>query len=349
MLRARSIMPSAPRSLLILVPDDVRGASTRYRVLAHLPALEAAGFQVSVRYPLRARPRRIWRAMDLVRDVATSSHHDLLLIHRKLYPPPFAPRLTRPGRRIVFDMDDAIDLPPPGYPDEARRASRYRENFAATMAIADHVLCGNDALAARVPHPRTSILPTPIDTDRFHPDALDPAGSSPVIGWVGHRDNLPYLERLAGPLRELARRRPGLRVKVICDRPPRLDGLTVDYERWTLARELECFAGMTVGIMPLDDSDWARAKCAFKAIQYMALGIPTVASPVGMNRALIQDGDSGLLADDDATWLEALDRLLGDPQLRRAVAARARQIVEASYSVRVVSQILIDELRRATA
>jgi glycosyltransferase involved in cell wall biosynthesis len=292
-----------------------------------------------------ARP--VWRAVDLVQDLVAPSSEEILFLHRKTFPPPLARLLARPPRRIVFDFDDAVDLPPPSVEEDPRLQERYRANFEATTRRADLVICGNRHLAERVPHDRWEIVPTPIDTVRFRPGA---AGTPEprTLGWVGHADNLPYLERLAGPLLELAKRHPGLRLIVVADRPPDLPGLDVEYRRWTLETELACFAGIGVGLMPLADTPWARGKCAFKAIQYMALGVPAVISPVGMNRELVSDGENGFLAETDEDWVRAIDRILGDPALAGRVADAGRRTVRDGYALDVTARRLAGILRGLT-
>jgi glycosyltransferase involved in cell wall biosynthesis len=340
-------MTTARRILMFPVADEC-GASSRYRVLSHLPGLRAAGFHPEVLFPL-VRPgmpaavRLVCRTAGLSRDLLASRGGDLLFIHRKTYPAPFARRLRRRPGPIVYDIDDAIDLPPPRLSATPALLQRYRSNFESTATAADLVLCGNAELARRLPHDRAAILPTPVDTERFAPGRIAPA-RGPAVGWVGHSDNLPYLESLAGPLREVARRHPNLKVIVVADRPPDLPGLHVEFRPWRLEEEVSCFAGIGVGLMPLADTDWARAKCAFKAIQYMALGIPTVASPVGMNRDVIRDGENGFLPADQRGWVETLDRLLADPPLTARLAAEGRLTIERDFSLRVLSARLVSLL-----
>ncbi len=329
------------RRAVLRVVGDERGASTRYRVLAHRPALAAADWCTEVRFT-RGRGR-IGRGLDLLRDLARLSPVELLFVHRKTYPASLARLLRRTARRLVFDMDDALDLPPPSRPADERTLRRYRQRFEQTVGEFDLVLCGNRELAGRLPHTRFEVLPTPVDTGRFSPARLDPPRGK-TLGWVGHSDNLPYLEALSEPLRELARRHAGLRLVVVADRPPRLPGLDVEFRRWSLEAEVRCFDGIQVGLMPLEDTPWARGKCAFKAIQYLALGIPAVASPVGMNGEVVVDGETGWLADGPRAWVDALDRLLADPCRAREMGAAGRRLVERDYSLRAVSRRLIELL-----
>jgi glycosyltransferase involved in cell wall biosynthesis len=339
---------SSSRQRLCALPvDDERGASTRFRVLAHLPALEAAGFRVDLRLPLRGSgpASRLWRIADLSRDVIAAGGAEVVYIHRKMYPPAFASALRRAARgRIVLDIDDAVDLPPPRRTADEAARRRYRSNFEATTEVADLVICGNRELERRVPHGRTVRIPTPIDTDRFRPERL--GSERPLtVGWVGHSDNLPYLQAIAAPLRELCRRFVELRLIVIADRPVEIEGVPVEFRPWSLEREVSCFEGIAVGLMPLEDTPWARAKCSFKAIQYMSLGIPAVVSPVGMNVEVVEDGVSGYLPADERGWVEAVDALLRDGALAQRIGAAGRVVVESRYSLQRVSPRLVSALR----
>jgi glycosyltransferase involved in cell wall biosynthesis len=150
---------------------------------------------------------------------------------------------------------------------------------------------------------------------------------------------------LGGPLREIARRHEGFRLIVVADREPSIPGVEIEYRRWSLETEISCFDGIGVGVMPLDDTPWARGKCAFKAIQYMALGVPCVVSPVGANRELVTHGENGLLAGNADEWVDALDALLSSQELARRLGAEGRRTVLGSYSLEVVSRRLVKLLR----
>ncbi len=333
--------------LRILVVGDATVASTRYRILAHLPALHAAGFDPKVVFqesrPARRLLRLPLRLLDEIRDLRQAADSDLLLIHRRCYPAFFAPLLRRKNRPMVFDIDDAIYLPSPVESNSRIARYRYRRNFNTTAAAANLVLCGNRVLAERVGKKRKVIVPTAVDCGRFHPDALGVV-EHPTAGWVGHSSNLAFLEALAGPLREIAWRHPGFKLIVVADQRPRLEGVPVEYRPWTLENEVGCFKGIGIGLMPLDDSRWTRAKCAFKLLQYMALGIPSVASPVGMNREVIEHGRNGLLAMTDEDWIGSLDELVSQPAKRREIGCAGRETVERSFDLPLVSDRLLKAL-----
>lgn len=338
--------------LAILAVGDDTVASTRHRVLAHLPALAAAGFEVTVSGQ-RPRPasrllRLPLRLLDELRDLRRAAAADVLMVHRRCYPPGLASRLRSTGRPVAFDVDDALYLPSPAEPQTEAARRRYRLNFDATAAVADLVLCGNEVIASEVPHDRTAILPTAVDVERFRPKAVAP-GDGLTAGWVGHSSNLGYLEALAGPLREVARRHPGFRLVVAADRAPRIEGVQVEFRRWSLEREVACFAGVDFGLMPLEDTPWTRAKCAFKLLQYMALGLPAVASPVGTNLEVVEPGRNALLAESDRQWVEGLERLISEPDLRMRLGEAGRRTVVGRYSLASVSTELVAQLQRLRA
>lgn len=345
-----STSPNGSQSirLRILVVGNQTVASTRYRILAHLPALRAAGFDPKVTFqeprPASRLQRLPLRFLDEIRDLRQAADSDLLLIHRRCFPALFAPLLRRKSRPMVFDIDDAIYLPSPLESNSRFARNRYRRNFGTTAAAAELVLCGNRVLAERVgKKKRKVIVPTAVDCDRFHPDALGVA-DHPTAGWVGHSSNLAYLEAIAGPLREIAWRHPGFKLIVVADRRPRLEGVPMEYRPWNLENEVECFRGIGIGLMPLDDSPWTRAKCAFKLLQYMAMGIPSVASAVGMNREVIEHGRNGLLAVTDEDWINSLDELISQPKKRSEIGREGRETVERSFDLPLVSDRLLKAL-----
>ncbi len=308
---------------------DERVASTRYRVLVRLDAVCADGWSVELEtqsVTVRSLLSPIRRLRELVHDTAREPAADVLFIHRRNYPPPFARRLAAFRLSVIFAFDDALYLPPPSAAQDDAGRERFRRNFELTSDAADLLICGNEEFARQAPEVRPGVLPTSIDCERFTPSAVRPA-PEPVVRWVRHGDNLAYTEALAGPLREVGRRHPGLRLVVVADRQPKIEGLRLEFRRWSLTEEVSCFDGMWVSLMPLEDSPWARAKRAFKAIQYMALGMPPVVSRVGMNCDVVSDDENGHSAATPAAWVDALDALLSDPQRRARLGAATRRTV----------------------
>jgi glycosyltransferase involved in cell wall biosynthesis len=243
--------------------------------------------------------------------------------------------MARTGTPLVYDFDDAIYL---ANVSEVNRALGWLKMPGRTRRVIERasvVIAGNGELAAwaRQFNPRVEVIPTTIDTDRYRVVEREPADRPLCIGWSGSPTTIEYLELLSGVLRDV-QAETGVRLRVIGDRNFTIPGASVDSSDWVEESELRDLAEIDIGLMPLPDTEWARGKCGLKALQYMALGIATVTSPVGVNRE-IAEGGAALLASTDAEWREALIRLTGDRALRVETGARGRRRVEERYSTRV--------------
>jgi glycosyltransferase involved in cell wall biosynthesis len=161
---------------------------------------------------------------------------------------------------------------------------------------------------------------------------------------VGHADNLCYLRRLEPVFGALARRFPGLVLRVVCSEPYESGALPVENVPWTLEQEVCNLRAMDIGLMPLEDDPWTRGKCGYKALQYMAVGVPVVCSPVGMNVEIIHEGENGLLAADGSDWERQLARLIESAELRQRLGAAGRRSVKEQYSLAVLAERLAEML-----
>jgi glycosyltransferase involved in cell wall biosynthesis len=240
------------------------------------------------------------------------------------------PYLHRP---LVFDIDDAIWLLSPGH-DRAVRATAGR---------AACVIVGNDFLADYVnAHARqVEIIPTAVDVERFSP--AEKSGRGFVVGWTGSATTYGYLEAIAPALGRFLDAAPDATLVVMANHFRALPGVAaerVEFVEWSPAMEAPVVAGFDVGLMPLPDSDWARGKCAFKMLQYLACGVPAVVSPVGMNAQVLAMSDVGLAASSEDEWVEALVTLARDPGRAVALGRNGRELVSTSFSVPVVARQL---------
>ncbi len=113
-----------------------------------------------------------------------------------------------------------------------------------------------------------------------------------------------------------------------------LPGIPCEWRRWSPESEVTEIGQLDIGIMPLPDEEWVLGKCALKALQYMALGVPTVASAVGANRDVIEHGQNGLLASTDTDWIESIGALVRSPELRARLGQEGRRTVEERFSMR---------------
>lgn len=325
--------------------DGVDAPGPRYRCVQFFPHFERAGLRCEIYHAygklynrLLRRPlvgaayKTITRAK---RAVATAVvRPDIMFLQRTAFPQTaIAERIAhRRGIPMIFDVDDAIYLGPTGAPSRAREKA-----FRDALRVADHYIAGNQHLAevGGVPD-KTTVIPTVIDTDRYVPPARRAEGG-PVIGWMGTMTNLSRLERVVPALERVLRELPDARVRIVsnADFAPLRGVDRVEQIRWSAATEIELLQSFDIGLMPLEDSAVTRGKCAFKMIQYMAVGAPVVVSAVGANVEVIGDHALGY-ALDGFDWTDALLALARDPDLRARMGAVGRERAVASYSVRGV-------------
>jgi len=321
------------RVRVAVLTEDPDGPSVRHRWRYPAPHFEREGIDVSIHavQPPEARAAAFAAAGDA----------DLTVIHRKMFRWLDLRRLVRAvrgehgtRRRLIYDLDDAVMYRPSG----RRQWSLLRRlRFARTVGQASVFLAGNAYLKSQAPIRVPSVIvPTPVSLDRYRPRDEWP-GRGRVVGWIGTASTLPYLDLVVPALRELAARRGDVVLRVIGDRAPSIEGVTVEAVPWSEETEAEALRGIDVGILPLPHDRWARGKCAFKALQYMATGLPVVASPVGMNREVVTVGKTGRLPGTTAEWIAALDTLLDDAAAREAMGKAGRERVAAEYSTRVVA------------
>ena len=350
-----------PLSVLALTRYPRRGASSRTRFLAYLPALRADGIAVTVSpffdndylptlYAGRKPPLRVvlgyyWRR---IRALSRANRYDLVWIEKEALPwlPLCVEILLRRGKPFVVAFDDAWF-----HRYEAHRLFLVRgllgSKFEGMVRRARTTLVGNDFLAAWARSAGARAirqLPTAVDLDRYAP-ALCKNRQPLTIGWMGTPTSAAvYLRPLLPTLgRMIAEGWASL--TVVGAEGPELEAIGATLLPWNETEEIAHLHGFDVGIMPLADDLWSLGKCAYKLIQYMAVGLPVVASPVGMNRKVVNHGINGFLATTPDEWRAALWTLASEPDLRRRMGDSGRQIVADSYSLAVLTPVLIEALR----
>jgi glycosyltransferase involved in cell wall biosynthesis len=349
--------------VLALVPLPSIGAANRLRVEQYAPVLRGLGIELDVSAFLdEAAYRILYRSghvatkafgvargmLRRLRDAVRVRRYDLVLIHRESAPigPPVFELLTRAlGVPYVYDFDDALFLGAI-HPANRRWAwLRDPSRVSQTVRLAKAVIAGNDYLAewARQRNPNVTVIPTPVDPIRHHERAPH-VGLGSVIGWVGSSTTAPYLHLLDGPLAELTRHHRDLVVRIVGGEytHPVARIETVEYD---VHREPSDVAAFDIGVLPEPDDPWTRGKGAFKALVYMAAALPVVASRVGVNSDVILDGRTGLIVDDDEGWIDALDRLIRDPEMRESMGRAGRARLLERYSVAVQAPRLARVIR----
>ena len=314
---------AVPRVLVISI--DPAEAAFRLRLGILPPLLAADGFS----FDHHERPRR---PADRRRLLATAGDYDAVIVQRKLLDPAHARLLRRRARRVVFDLDDAVMT----QRREVSAWSRFLKGrrFRATAAAADHVVAGNEYLADqfRALGRPTTVLPTVVDPGHYHVKQHAPT-DRPTLVWIGSASTLPYLRQQMPQLEAAARLVPGLRLVTVANDTVTSDVMPVEHVPWTEAGEAAALARGDIGIAPTPNDRWTAGKSGFKIVQYMATGLPTIASPVGANAGIVTDGLTGLLPATDGDWPDAIARLAGDVAVRAAMGATGRQAVLNHYSL----------------
>lgn len=344
---------------------DDQGASSRVRFAQYLPlfargAPELQWSRQSLldnRY-LRARyaGRPYWSAtlQAYARRAAVLPSlrgADLWWIEKELWP--FSPtqieRAVLHSRRYALDFDDAIFH---NYDLHRHAAVRcmYGRKIDLLMAEAALVTAGNEYLAERARSAgaaRIEVIPTVVDLGDY--PSTSRADDSPKridVAWIGTPATVRYLCQVAAPLAAASRRQP-LRLVVIGGDPISMPGVDVVVRPWSRASEASELASCHIGIMPLADSPWERGKCGYKLVQYMACGLPVIASPVGVNVSLVRNSSSGMLASTESEWTAALLTLSRDSRMRDELGRAGRRSVERTYSVQAVAPRLLALLKEA--
>lgn len=262
-----------------------------------------------------------------------------VFIHREASPagpPVFEWIIAKAFRKkIIYDFDDAIWFPNTSAANRAVRRLKWHSKVALICKWSYKISAGNSYLAgfARLHNSRTIINPTTIDTENYHNRIKNQYTAEPVIGWTGTHSTIKYLELAVPALQRLESIYHFVFV-VIADRDPNLPLKSYRFISWDRMTEIDDLLQLNIGIMPLTDDAWAKGKCGFKILQYLALGIPAVASPVGINTEIIEDGNNGYLCASENDWYEKLKLLIRDPDLRYLLGRNGRTKIGEKYSVK---------------
>src|SRR5712692_3378358 len=312
---------------VLCVVEHGNAPSTRLRLRDCLDYYKQLDVDVTV---LPARRSSIGDRLRVLRE---AGRHDVVVLFKMIgFNELELNLLQRANQRIIFDFDDAVM-----FREQKHRRPVRGKNFRKFLRTLNHcaaVVAGNDFLAcfAEASGQRAIVLPTSIDLRRYHLKQHSD-GRGLVVGWLGLSDGLPYLRHIQPALQQLSERFPGLKLKVICDKPLQLDGVVVENEPWRLETEQANLVSFDIGIMPLWDSVWTRGKCGYKILQYMGVGTAGVASDVGVNNEIISNGENGFLARTQDDWVKTISSLIENAEQRRTFGIRGRELIEKRYSL----------------
>jgi glycosyltransferase involved in cell wall biosynthesis len=333
-------------------------ASTRQRLLQYLPRLREAGIEVDFHplldddYVRSLATGERFSHLEVIRsyarrmtELAQRPDCDVVWIYAELFPylPAAFERLAfRAGKPVVYDFDDAFFL---AYEDKPLLSGKLEPLLKGAALCC----CGNDYLRDHALRftARAIVLPTVVDTDQYRPMADQP-DRVVTVGWIGTPSTWAYVHSHLPLLREICSER-GVRLLVVgAGKAAEADLFAgMELRDWREEREVADVQSMDIGIMPLPDEPWARGKSGYKLIQYMACGLPVIASPVGANATIVDHGKTGLLAGDASGWRAAFGSLLADRDLRARMGLAGREKAVRDYSLQSQAPRLIEVLTGA--
>ena len=279
-----------------------------------------------------------------VQDILSIYQYDAVFIHREAAPfgpPIFTWLVTKVFRKYtIFDFDDAIWIPNTSESNSGMTGIFKRfKNAGDICKWVDVVSVGNKYLAeyALKFNENVVINPTTIETDNYHNAVKDQNSSTFVIGWTGSHSTLKYLDEIFPVLEELEKNF-SFEFHVIADFPPKCQLKSLRFVKWNKSTEIEDLLKFNIGIMPLPDDVWSKGKCGFKALQYMALGIPAIVSNVGVNAEIVDHGINGFICSNGGDWKEYLKQVLTNSNLVKELSLHTRAKIVDNYSVKSNSQ-----------
>lgn len=366
-------MPDSALRVLFLPLYPETMPSSRLRVYQYLPHLRRWGIEGTV-LPALSEPwfsrfyyspskwvhfiqystevfRNFWR-------ISQGQKYDILFIQKGVLSTNlqgFDRLVEKANPRLVFDLDDSV---------YGRNLVEFRwpflqklqdsEQTAKISSLSRAVVAGNSYLKERALRYNRNVylIPTPVDTNRFAPRQERPEGvrGEVVIGWMGIAGTLGWVRSLEEVFRELARRYP-IRIKLITRVGREIFDLPqtrFDIVQWSYETEVQEMEEIDIGVAPLPDMEWSKGKCSLKLLQYMAMGLPSVSSRVGMNCEVVEEGVDGFLATDPDEWIQKLSRLIEDPLLRERMGRKAREKVVRYYSLDHTAPLLAEVLKNGS-
>jgi len=346
-------------NLLILSRYDRKGASSRYRLMQYIPYLEANGFTCDLSaffdddYLHNRYASNTWRLNTLgyffkrFKMLLKIRKYDLIFIEKEIFP--FLPAWTEKVLKILgipyaVDYDDAIFH---RYDLHQNKILRKLLGGKVKVVIKNSqlVTAGNEYLydyAKEVGAQSLELIPTVVDLDSYDAVNVEKFDVFTIV-WVGSPTTARYVAEIEEALAEVCK--GGDAQLIMIGGKVSLNGVSIKYIEWSEETEIEYLKSSDVGIMPLPDKPWERGKCGFKLIQYMASKLPVIASPVGVNRQIVEQGVNGYLVDDKESWISALNRLKNDKNLRLEMGLHGWGKVNSEYCLKYSAPILAKALK----
>jgi len=312
-------------------------AASRYRVLQYLPYLESRGIEANITtYPSTAR--------EFYTFFRKLPDYDCLFLQRKRFHGVFLKLLRKRAKKTIYDFDDAVMYK--NSTASAPYSTTRQRRFAAMVRSSDSVIAGNSFLReqAECYNNHVTTIPTVIDQSRYPAKMYNSAKEKVTIGWIGDHGSIHYLEKMKPVFEALGKKYPHVELEIICDVFFDCDHIPVVKRLWSAEREIEYLHELDIGVMPLVQDPWSEGKCGLKILQYFGVGVPTVCTPVGVNKDVVREDFNGYFAGSPEQWIEKLSLLIEDREKRKIMGIRGREIVFQSFSLAACAPRFYDVL-----
>ncbi len=339
-----------PKILFLVAHRPNRSPSQRFRFEQYLDFLQNEGFEYKFSYLLSAwddkyfysKGNFLLKAFIVLKsifkrfnDIRVASNYDVAFVQREAFMlgTTFFERQIGKRTKLIFDFDDSIWKMDVSKGNERLKWLKNPNKTKELISISDLVFAGNDYLKefALQFNQNVVIIPTTIDTEEYRPNKKPK--DKICIGWSGSKTTIKHFETALPFLKQLKQKYgDNIYIKVIGDHYSDAE-LSISGSPWKKDTELEDLNEFDIGIMPLPDDEWTKGKCGLKGLQYMALEIPTIMSPVGVNSEIIEDGKNGFLADKENEWAEKVSLLIESSEIRKEIGKAGRETVMERYSV----------------
>jgi len=338
------------KSILVLTKYGDLAATTRQRFLQYQEELESNDIKLVIEPLLDneylrnmfkgSRTKKMIIIRSYIRRLKLlifNKDFDAIWVQYELFPylpSIFEKLISLSGKPILYDFDDAIFHQYDNHSNLLFRTFLKRK-LDPLLKRSNSAICGNDYLQnwAKNHCANTHIVPTVVDTTKYVHLKKDNSKEI-VIGWIGSPSTWHYVEKIYKPLNQVFKVHNST-ILIVGSGKDNLPGGLFKFIDWSLESEINLIQSMDIGIMPLTEDLWSKGKCGYKLIQYMSCGLPVIASPVGVNKELVENGVNGFLANSEEEWIEFLDILIKDPELRLKMGAKGRERVKKFYSLKV--------------
>jgi glycosyltransferase involved in cell wall biosynthesis len=316
-----------------------RNTGIRYRFPQFVPYLVKYGIEAEIQR-IPSPPLKFWGMLHSLKKA------DVVVILRKLVSPWKQKLIRRFAKKIVFEYDDSIMY----------RSSRWSNQYSGTrksrfgkmLNQCDLVIAGNQFLKGEavkyVNEGKVHVIPTVVDIESYAPKHFREPKEEVIIGWLGSKGTLYYLNKLVPVLTEIGTQFPFAQLKIVCNDFLDVPNMKVIKKEWSEEDEVADLQSFDIGLGPLTDDVWTRGKCGLKLVQYLAAGVPVVCSPVGANKEIVTNEEVGFWADGQRDWIEKLSMLIKNPGLRTQMGKKGIERIEKEYSLQAMAPKIVDML-----